>query len=349
MEKSRLSSSPRQSTSTEPSTIGKTNLTYDTELMEAQRLAKHNQGKAEMYSKTLSDMKRQLNDANNMISIQKANDETKSAEIDHLKIRLRKTEAILEQRLNDFDLVAKYTDESGTKQENGPSSFYMLQNRLQENEKMLIKRTQELEKANESRKKVAKHTRVLLVELEEKLTGNTKKINELEEQLINKTLEWQHERDERSRYERENTKLKNELSSTQKNSRQRDIAKRSTELLQQVRNDHEALKNEKKSHNEVRMLYETVQGKDKEIEKLHERISMLDKKEAETKNIKALLKDCMAENEQLQSKLSSLQDSHRNEKKKCSELETKVDNTSMRVNINIKYTNVRKLNLFNVN
>ena len=281
-----------------------------------------------MCSKNLTDTKKQLEKANNVISIQKANMEALTTEIDNLKTRLRKSDEIVEKRLKELEIPTCNGNESCDSIESG---FIKLQCKLQENEKTLIRRTRELEKANESRKKVAKHTRALLLELEAKLTENNGRITDLEEQLMNKTLDLQYEKEERERIEREKGQLVKDLSISNQHSKQREITKRSTELLQQAKVEHKHLVNGQKTQHEIETLYKQLDGKNFEISKLQQQLASLDKKDAEFRALEAAYKKTSEQVDGLRSELGLVNESYKKEKTKSSELENKVQDIAMKV------------------
>lgn len=291
-------------------------------------MAKHNQGKAEMCSKNLTDTKKQLEKSNNIVSIQKANIEALTSEVENLKTRLRKSDEILEKRLKELELPSC---NGNTNRDSIESGFIKLQSKLQDNEKALIRRTRELEKANESRKKVAKHTRALLIELEAKLTENNKRITELEEQLMNRTLDLQYEKEERQRIEREKGQLVKDLTVSSQHSKQREITKRSTELLQQARDEHKLSKTEQKTHHEIEALNKKLEGKNSEIQSLRGHLATLDKKDAGFRALEAAYKKTSEAVDVLKSKLELVNESYNKEKTKCEELESKMQDIDVKV------------------
>ena len=280
-----------------------------------------------MCSKNLTETKKQLEKANNIISIQKANVEALTTEVENLKIRLRKSEEVVEKRLNELELP---TCNGNSSRDSIESGFIKLQAKLQENEKALIRRTRELEKANESRKKVAKHTRALLVELEGKLTENNRRITELEEQLMNKTLDLQYEKEERQRIERERGQLVKDLTTSKHNSKQREVTKRSTELLQQAKEEHELSKTEQKIHQEIEALNQKLEGKNAEITKLQQQLTALDKKDKEFRAIETAYKNASDLVEVLRSELGLGSEGY-NKEKTYNELEMRVQDVSAMV------------------
>ena len=281
-----------------------------------------------MCSKNLLDTKKQLEKASNTVSIQKAKIEALTTEVENLKTRLRKSDEVVERRLKELEVPAC---NGNTSRDSIESGFIKLQSKLQENEKALIRRTRELEKANESRKKVAKHTRALLLELEGKLTENNGRITELEEQLMNKTLDLQYEKEERQRIEREKGELVKDLSVSNQNSKQREITKRSTELLQQARDEHKHSKNEQKTQQEIVALSKQLDGKNSEISKLQERLASLDKKDAEFRVLEEAYKKANEQVESLRSELELVSVNYNKEKTKCSELENVIQQSTLKV------------------
>jgi DNA repair exonuclease SbcCD ATPase subunit len=322
---------PEPSPPKENSETNSATLRLERELVETKRIAKHNQGKAEMCSKNLLDTKRQLEKANNVVSIQKANIEALSTEIDTLKTKLRKSDEIVEKRLKEIEVPT--CNGENTSRDSIESGFIKLQCKLQENEKALIRRTRELEKANESRKKVAKHTRALLLELEGKLTENTGRITGLEEQLMNKTLDLQYEKEERQRVEHEKGQLVKDLNVSSQHSKQREISKKSTELLQQAKDEHKHSKNEQKSQQEIVTLNKQLEGKNSEISKLQGQLATLVKKDAQSCALEEAYKKASEQVASLRSDLALATDSYNKEKKRCSDLENKIQDISLKVSL----------------
>ncbi|XP_028413126.1 rootletin-like [Dendronephthya gigantea] len=316
-------SAPKQNGET-----GSSILALETELAEAKRIAKQNQAKAEMCSKSLTDTKKQLEKANNVISIQKVNVEALSTEVETLKTRLRKSDEKVEKRLKELEFP---TCNGNTPRDSIESGFIKLQSKLQENEKALIRRTRELEKANESRKKVAKHTRALLLELEGKLTENNSRITELEEQLMNKTLDLQYEKEERQRIEQEKGQLAKDLSTSALQSKQREITKRSNELLQQAKDEHKFSKNEHKNQQELEILNKKLEGKNSEIVRLQEQLAALDKKDAEFRVLESACKKAEEQVDVLRTELRMVNGGYTKEKTKCGELESRVQDALLQM------------------
>ncbi|XP_065066334.1 early endosome antigen 1-like isoform X2 [Rhopilema esculentum] len=97
---------------------------------------------------------------------------------------------------------------SDTSSERGETSdlenkFINLREKMKRIEKELFFKSKELEKANESRSKVAKYTRTLLQELEAKLNDTQRKMLEASERLSDTTMELEMERERRRRLESE--------------------------------------------------------------------------------------------------------------------------------------------------
>lgn len=319
---------PEPSSSKQNGETNSSTLALETELAEAKRVAKQNQSKAEMCSKSLTDTKKQLEKANNVISIQKVNVEALSTEVETLKTRLRKSDEKVEKRLKELEFP---TCNGNTPRDSIESGFIKLQSKLQENEKALIRRTRELEKANESRKKVAKHTRALLLELEGKLTENNSRITELEEQLMNKTLDLQYEKEERQRVEREKGQLAKDLSASALHSKQREITKRSNELLQQAKDEHKFSKTEYKNQQEIETLSKKLEGKNSEILSLREQLAALDKKDAEFRVLESLRKKAEEQVDVLSTELRMVNDRFARQKTKYGELDNKVQDVLLQV------------------
>ena len=79
--------------------------------------------------------------------------------------------------------------------------FLVLKDRMKRIEKELYLKSKELEKANESRSKVAKYTRSLLQELESRLSETQQKLTESDEKLKNANTEFKMERERRLKLE----------------------------------------------------------------------------------------------------------------------------------------------------
>lgn len=296
------------------------------ELANAKRLAKHSQGKAEMCSKNLVDTKKQLEKANNVVSIHKANIEALTTEVESLKIRLRKSDETVEKHLKEIEVP---TCNGNASRDGIEAGFIKLQSKLHENELTLIRRTRELEKANESRRKVAKHTRALLLELEGKLTDNNRRITELEDQLMNRTLDLQFEKEERQRIEQEKKKILKDLSLSIQSSKQREITKRSTELLQQAKDEHKQSKNEQKLQQEIELLNKKLEGKSTEIQTLSEQLTAGNKKYAESVALEGAYKKASEQVCILRSELGLVIPS--SNKEKCGEWESEMQEVIAKV------------------
>ena len=79
--------------------------------------------------------------------------------------------------------------------------FLVLKERMKRIEKELYLKSKELEKANESRSKVAKYTRSLLQELESRLSETQQKLTETDDKLKNASTELKMERERRLQLE----------------------------------------------------------------------------------------------------------------------------------------------------
>ena len=299
----------------------------DLQLAEAKKLAKHSVDKAEMFSKNLAETKKSLQKANNVISIQKANIAALEAEVENVKANSRNNDEQLEERLKNLE---NNTLLNGSATPGAiESGFVELQSKLQENEKSLIRRTRELEKANESRAKVAKHTRALLVELETKLRENNQRICELEEELLNRTLELRHEKEERGRIESE----KGMGFAAKEQSKQREITKKSTELLQQAKQDHQQLKTAHKTQmkiqEEIDHFHNELDKKISEVEKLRGQLADVEKKDDKVREMETAYKKASEELRKYETKLGEASTSLAKEKTKCSALENKLEGVTV--------------------
>eukprot|EP00794_Sanderia_malayensis_P009410 gene9410-10396_t len=163
--------------------------------------------------KELEELKGQVDEGNKLISLHKATINGLNNELSALKRKEedavgapqpkqegKQLNAIAEERI-----VNQSTDSSSERGETGDieSKFLTLREKMKRIEKELFLKSKELEKANESRSKVAKYTRTLLQELEAKLNDTQRKYVEGNEKYNNLIIELEMERERRKRLESE--------------------------------------------------------------------------------------------------------------------------------------------------
>lgn len=164
-------------------------------------------------NKELDESRTNLEEANNMINVHKAS-------INELKTQLaqRKEDKVdgppIKPDIKSFYSLAderasgNLSPASDGSSERGEASdfetkFFNLREKMKRIEKELFLKSKELEKANESRSKVAKYTRTLLQELEAKLNDTQRKMLVASERLSDTTMELELEREKRRRLESE--------------------------------------------------------------------------------------------------------------------------------------------------
>ena len=205
------------------------------QLEERDKLLQQHKGKISIHAKELAEAKADLQEANSIIGIHRANIESLKSELSSMK-GSGKEKLILagEEPESDqvFSLRAEANGHGGkSDQPNIESKLSILMQKLKQNERELLVKSKELEKANESRSKVAKYTRSLLQELESKLSNNERKLAEVENQLVNKNLELEYEQKRRLKVEEENNRLCTELESLSDERKKDGLSKEVVELL----------------------------------------------------------------------------------------------------------------------
>lgn len=205
------------------------------QLEERDKLLQQHKGKISIHAKELAEAKADLQEANSIIGIHRANIESLKSELSSMK-GSGKEKLILagEEPESDqvFSLRAEANGHGGkSDQPNLESKLSILMQKLKQNERELLVKSKELEKANESRSKVAKYTRSLLQELESKLSNNERKLAEVENQLVNKNLELDYEQKRRLKVEEENNRLCTELESLSDERKKDGLSKEVVELL----------------------------------------------------------------------------------------------------------------------
>ena len=165
-------------------------------------------------SKELNESRSKLEEANNMINMHKATINDLQMQLGQRKEVVDRTDgplpkpdiksifSIAEERSGGTLSPASDTSERGEASD-FESKFFNLREKMKRIEKELFLKSKELEKANESRSKVAKYTRTLLQELEAKLNDTQRKMLEASERLSDTTMELELEREKRRRLESE--------------------------------------------------------------------------------------------------------------------------------------------------
>ena len=204
------------------------------QLDEREKLLQQQRGKISIHAKELAEAKADLQEANSIIGIHRANIESLKNELSSLK---GKEKLILAGEEPESDQVFSINAEANGIEGKTESSVHldskltMLMQKLKQNERELLMKSRELEKANESRAKVAKYTRSLLLELESKLSSNERKLAETESQLVNKSLELEYEIERRQKVEGENARLFSELELLSEERKKGGLPKEVVELL----------------------------------------------------------------------------------------------------------------------
>ena len=176
------------------------------ELNETQKKLKMHTGKLLMQNKDLADSKERLREANSIIAVHKAKIEQLTKELsqkDHQKELITTASADEIFYSGKSKLVEKLNERVSldTGAQHLEDKFLVLKDRLKRIEKELFLKSKELEKANESRSKVAKYTRSLLQELETRLEDNQRKLIESDQKCKNAETELAMERERRIKLE----------------------------------------------------------------------------------------------------------------------------------------------------
>ena len=188
------------------------------EVNETQKRLKMNSGKLIMQNRELSDTKAKLQEANSLVAVYKAKIEQMAKElmVKHNAQKAAKESGLKEQSpsLTGSTEDIFYSPKAGRSQQSTPTGsdqvkgaqhledkFLVLKDRMKKIEKELFLKSKELEKANESRSKVAKYTRSLLQELETRLSDTQQKLAESDDKLKNATTELKMERERRLKLE----------------------------------------------------------------------------------------------------------------------------------------------------
>lgn len=183
-------------------------------LEESEKISKQLKVKLSFHGKELAEAKADLDEANSIISIHKANIEALKSEVSSSKQVTgdRRGRVILTDEDPESDRTFSFEEngEEGQKKDLESKLAFLVQ-KLKQNERELMIKTKELEKANESRSKVAKYTRSLLQELETKLSNNERKLAETEHQLKNSNIELEYEQEQKTKLAKEKERLNAEL------------------------------------------------------------------------------------------------------------------------------------------
>ncbi|XP_066914646.1 putative leucine-rich repeat-containing protein DDB_G0290503 isoform X2 [Clytia hemisphaerica] len=185
------------------------------EVNETQKRLKLNSGKILMQNRELNDTKQKLTEANSLVAVYKAKIENMAKELmtKHNAQKASKEAAGGGSGAKESPLSAS-TEEifyspkparaatqagstEGSTAQYLEDKFLVLKDKMKRIEKELFLKSKELEKANESRSKVAKYTRSLLQELETRLSDTQTKLNDSEDKLKNATTELKMERERR--------------------------------------------------------------------------------------------------------------------------------------------------------
>lgn len=208
------------------------------QMEEKEKLLQQHKGKLSIHAKELAEAKADLQEANSIIGIHRANIESLKNELTSVKniSGSGKEKLIVTGEEPESDQVFSLkTEASGNEGKDLESKLSALMQKLKQNERELLVKTRELEKANESRSKVAKYTRSLLQELESKLSNNERKLAETENQLVNKNVELEYEKERRLKVEEENNRLFSELELLSDERKKDGLSKEVVELLKRAK------------------------------------------------------------------------------------------------------------------
>ena len=170
------------------------------ELNETNKRFKTQSGKLVIQNKELSNMKEKLLEAKSIAAVYKAKNEQLTAELSRKNGTVSPSEDLF-VRTNQKSLEEDSTHSSSLGAQHFEEKFLVLKDRLKRIERELYLKSKELEKANESRSKVAKYTRSLLQELEARLVDAEAKYADSEKKLSNAQAELALERERRLKQE----------------------------------------------------------------------------------------------------------------------------------------------------
>jgi hypothetical protein len=188
------------------------------EVNETNKRLKLNSGKLIMQNREMSDIKAKLQEANSLVAVYKAKIEQMAKElmVKHNAQKAAKESGLKEQsssltgstedifyspKTTRSQQAAAATNDAVKGAQHLEDKFLVLKDRMKKIEKELYLKSKELEKANESRSKVAKYTRSLLQELEARLSDTQQKLTESDDKLKNATTELKMERERRLKLE----------------------------------------------------------------------------------------------------------------------------------------------------
>ena len=204
------------------------NLTDD--VNEAEKRSTVASAKILVQNKEIDELKNNLQESNNLINMHKATVSDLKTEL--ASVKASKKEAVdrtgalppveaakavngpAEERV--IGALSPSSDSSSERGETGDieSKFLTLREKMKRIEKELFLKSKELEKANESRSKVAKYTRTLLQELEAKLNDTQRKLIDSNEKLNNSNIELEMERERRKMIQSDKASRTSSVSST---------------------------------------------------------------------------------------------------------------------------------------
>ena len=214
------------------------------ELEEAEKTLRQQRGKMTATGKELLEAKSDLEQADSIISIHKANIEHLKSELGNLKQDLSTSKGTLGGEFDAEPLgrvtLVEETQTNGNEREGDQTKdlekkLSLLMQKFKQNERELLVKGRELEKANESRSKVARYTRSLLQELEGKLGQNEKRLHERDNELLNVKLELDYEKEKRLKLEEDNERMLTELEKVREEKRKGEFPKGVVKLLDQAK------------------------------------------------------------------------------------------------------------------
>ena len=284
------------------------------QLDEREKLLQQQKGKISIHAKELAEAKADLQEANSIIGIHRANIESLKNELSSLK---GKEKLIMAGEEPESDQVFSINAEANGIEGKTESSVHldsklsMLMQKLKQNERELLMKSRELEKANESRAKVAKYTRSLLQELESKLSSNERKLAETESQLVNKNLELDYELERRQKVEGENARLFSELELLSEERKKGGLPKEVVELLSTAKK-RVALENVEATSTVAQLSQSEPKFDDEQYEPSFSEVD-LKKKEEELANLRKDLRkledknaDLVEKNRELEERLQTV-------------------------------------------
>lgn len=303
------------------------------QLEESEKISKQLKVKLSIHGKELAEAKADLDEANSIISIHKANIEALKSEVSSSKQSTGGRRVIMtdEEPESDRTFSFEANGDEGQKKDLESKLAFLVQ-KLKQNERELMIKTKELEKANESRSKVAKYTRSLLQELETKLSNNERKLAETEHQLKNSNIELEYEQEQKIKLEKENERLAGDVERLIDLNKKGHMPKDAVALLKEAKRDkHEdesktkvieaeekLRKAEKQFTNKEKELLDKIQSLEKDLASLENLASESEKKSKE--NAK-LLKTTADELEKAREKLEYPRDEmNKQSKESVSEL-----------------------------